>query len=132
MTDLLMATLEMMGLTFAIGFLVAFIIKIIANGADSFDFYHSHQQGLLRLRRLKEVHKKLGLMISKTFPGEENINDQREDFSKGINREAETYSRQYSRDSSDMSEPSLFDFYYSKEDPRQQKKNGTLIAKETC
>ena len=44
MLDLLIATLEMMGLTFVIGFFVAFIIKIIAFAADSFDFYSSHQK----------------------------------------------------------------------------------------
>ena len=38
MLDLLIATLEMMGLTFVIGFFVAFIIKMIAVAADSFDF----------------------------------------------------------------------------------------------
>lgn len=51
MLDLLIATLEMMGLTFVIGFFVAFIIKMIAFAADSFDFYSSHQKELLRLRR---------------------------------------------------------------------------------
>lgn len=49
MLDLLIATLEMMGLTFVIGFFVAFIIKMIAFAADSFDFYSSHQKELLRL-----------------------------------------------------------------------------------
>ena len=48
MLDLLIATLEMMGLTFVIGFFVAFIIKMIAVAADSFDFYSSHQKELLR------------------------------------------------------------------------------------
>ena len=43
MLDLLITTLEMMGLTFVIGFFVAFIIKMIAVAADSFDFYSSHQ-----------------------------------------------------------------------------------------
>ena len=37
MLDLLIATLEMMGLTFVIGFFVAFIIKMIA-----FDTGHPH------------------------------------------------------------------------------------------
>mgnify|MGYP000619886496 FL=1 len=47
MLDLLIATFEMMGLTFVIGFFVAFIIKMIAVAADSFDFYSSHQKELL-------------------------------------------------------------------------------------
>lgn len=41
MSDLFLPTLEMMGLTFAIGFFVAFIIKLIASAADSLDFYSS-------------------------------------------------------------------------------------------
>ena len=53
MSDLFLPTLEMMGLTFAIGFFVAFIIKLIASAADSLDFYSSHQQELLRLHRIK-------------------------------------------------------------------------------
>lgn len=52
MSDLFLPTLEMMGLTFAIGFFVAFIIKLIASAADSLDFYSSHQQELLRLHRI--------------------------------------------------------------------------------
>lgn len=63
MLDLLIATLEMMGLTFVIGFFVAFIIKMIAVAADSFDFYSSHQKELLRLRRLRKLRQKVELMI---------------------------------------------------------------------
>ena len=44
MLDLLIATLEMMGLTFVIGFFVAFIIKMIAVAANSFDFYSSPER----------------------------------------------------------------------------------------
>ena len=63
MLDLLITTLEMMGLTFVIGFFVAFIIKMIAVAADSFDFYSSHQKELLRLRRLRKLRQKVELMI---------------------------------------------------------------------
>ena len=63
MSDLFLPTLEMMGLTFAIGFFVAFIIKLIASAADSLDFYSSHQQELLRLRRIKKFRKKMELML---------------------------------------------------------------------
>lgn len=63
MLDLLIATLEMMGLTFVIGFFVAFIIKMIAVAANSFDFYSSHQKELLRLRRLRKLRQKVELMI---------------------------------------------------------------------
>lgn len=63
MSDLFLPTLEMMGLTFAIGFFVAFIIKLIASAADSLDFYSSHQQELLRLRRIKKFRQKMELML---------------------------------------------------------------------
>ena len=63
MSDLFLPTLEMMGLTFAIGFFVAFIIKLIASAADSLDFYSSHQQELLRLHRIKKFRQKMELML---------------------------------------------------------------------
>ena len=82
MLDLLIATLEMMGLTFVIGFFVAFIIKMIAFAADSFDFYSSHQKELLRLRRLRKLRQKVELMI-RDIPMEDNglLDDKREEFS---------------------------------------------------
>lgn len=55
MSDLLLPTLAMMGLTFVIGFFVAFVIKLIASAADSLDFYSLHQKELLRLRRIKKI-----------------------------------------------------------------------------
>lgn len=84
MLDLLIATLEMMGLTFVIGFFVAFIIKMIAFAADSFDFYSSHQKELLRLRRLRKLRQKVELMI-RDIPMEDNglLDDKREEFSRG-------------------------------------------------
>ena len=92
MLDLLIATLEMMGLTFVIGFFVAFIIKMIAVAADSFDFYSSHQKELLRLRRLRKLRQKVELMI-RDIPMEDNglLDDKREEFSRGVNRELTDY-----------------------------------------
>ena len=63
MSDLFLPPLEMMGLTFALGFFVAFIIKLIASAADSLDFDSSHQQELLRLRRIKKFRQKMELML---------------------------------------------------------------------
>lgn len=54
MYSLLLSTLIMMGLTFIIGFFVAGIIKIIANWADFLDFYHSHKEEILNLRKAKK------------------------------------------------------------------------------
>ena len=57
MPGLLLSTLAMMGLTFVIGFFVAGVIKMIAVAADSLDFYSSHHEELLRLRRLKKLRQ---------------------------------------------------------------------------
>lgn len=88
MSNLLLSTLAMMGLTFLIGFFVAAVIKIIANWADLLDFCHVHQQeiaGMMRPRLTQvgtaelvvlpatiekpygHVHQKLTHWISETF-----------------------------------------------------------------
>lgn len=51
MSNLILSTLAMMGLTFVIGFFVAAVIKIIANWADLLDFYHCHQKEILNLKK---------------------------------------------------------------------------------
>ena len=107
MLDLLITTLEMMGLTFVIGFFVAFIIKMIAVAADSFDFYSSHQKELFRLRQ------KVELMI-RDIPMEEDglYNDKREEFSRGVNRELSDYRGYYHGVSAGVSNANLMDYYY--------------------
>ena len=106
-------TSEMMGLTFAIGFFVAFIIKLIAGAADSLDFYSSHQQELLRLRRIKKFRQKMELMI-RTPSTHENIfgNDTREDFSRGVDRENEKPRGYYHGVSHGVSKKNLVDYFY--------------------
>ena len=90
MSDLFLPTLEMMGLTFAIGFFVAFIIKLIASAADSLDFYSSHQQELLRLRRIKKFRQKMELILhTPSMHGNIFGNDTREDYSRSVDRENE-------------------------------------------
>lgn len=113
MLDLLIATLEMMGLTFVIGFFVAFIIKMIAFAADSFDFYSSHQKELLRLRRLRKLRQKVELMI-RDIPMEDNglLDDKREEFSRGVNRELTDYHGYYHGVSTGVSKTNLVDYYY--------------------
>ena len=105
MLDLLIATLEMMGLTFVIGFFVAFIIKMIAIAADSFDFYSSHQKELLRLRRLRKLRQKVELMI-RDIPMEDNglLDDKREEFTD--------YHGYYHGVSTGVSKTNLVDYYY--------------------
>ena len=113
MCDLLLSTLEMMGLTFAIGFFVALVIKLIAVAADSFDFYSSHQQELLRLRRLKRLHQKMEVLLhepatDRNFFG----NDTREDFSRGIDRDNEKTQGYYHGVSHGDSKTTLLNYYY--------------------
>lgn len=113
MSDLLLTTLEMMGLTFAIGFFVAFVIKLIAGAADSLDFYSSHQKELLRLRRLRKLRQKVELLIRETPPGEDDFHDdKREDFSRGINRELEDYHGYYHGVSHGVSNTNILNYYY--------------------
>ena len=113
MLDLLIATLEMMGLTFVIGFFVAFIIKMIAFAADSFDFYSSHQKELLRLRRLRKLRQKVELMI-RDIPMEDNglLDDKREEFSRGSKPGTHRLSRILPRVSTGVSKTNLVDYYY--------------------
>ncbi len=113
MLDLLVATFKMMGLTFVIGFFVAFVIKMIAVAADTFDFYSSHQKELDRLRRLRKLRQKVELMI-RDIPLEENsqYSDKREEFSRGINRELGDYRGYYHGVSTGVSQSNLMDYYY--------------------
>ena len=65
MSHLLLSTSAMMILTFIIGFLVAGIIKLIAVWADSLDFYNSHQEEIMRLKRLRKYHQKMAKKIER-------------------------------------------------------------------
>lgn len=113
MFNLLVSTLEMMGLTFVIGFFVAFIIKLIAGIADSLDFYSLHQKELTRLRRLRKLRRKLEFMVQ-DFPVEENeyYSDKREEFSRGLNHELTGYRGYYHGVSSGVGNKDLMDYYY--------------------
>lgn len=113
MSDLLLPTLEMMGLTFAIGFFVAFVIKMIAAIADSLDFYSSHQKELLRLRRLRRLHQKVELLMREAPSGtNDSFNDAREDYSRGIDRMSESYEGNYHGVSLGSSNKNLIEHYY--------------------
>lgn len=114
MYDLLLSTLEMMGLTFAIGFFVALVIKLIAGAANSLDFYSSHQQELLRLRRLKSLRQKMEALMRQPSGTNENIygNDTREDFSRGIDRDNDKPQGYYHGVSHGDTKNNLLNYYY--------------------
>lgn len=113
MSDLLLPTLAMMGLTFAIAFFVAFIIKLIVTAADSLDFYSSHQRELLRLRRMKKLHQKI-LLIMREAPTafDEFGDDKREDYVRGINRDFDNYEGYYHGVSPGFPNENLVHYYY--------------------
>lgn len=74
MFSLLLSTLAMMGLTFVIAFFVAGIIKIIANWADFLDFYHSHKEQILNLKKAHQAERQMLVtevtaIPHKTHPG---------------------------------------------------------------
>ena len=59
MLSLLLSTLEMMALTFIIGFVVAGVIKLIAVWADSLEFHHSHSDELMQFGKLNKLRAKI-------------------------------------------------------------------------
>lgn len=115
MLSLLLSTFEMMGLTFIIGFFVAGVIKIIAIWADSMDFYNSHQEEILRLKRLRKLHHKVAkLMEVEVIESYSYNGDKRENFSRGINDDNTDYQPggYYHGVSHGASKADLLDYYY--------------------
>lgn len=101
MLSLLISTLEMMGVTFLIGFFVAAVIKGIAAWTDRLD---SHKPVLVEETQLSECNVKT----------DEDPDDEREDFRNGINRDiVSDDSREYYHGvSPGASNFSLLDYYY--------------------
>lgn len=58
MGTLFLATLGMMAFTFAIGFVVAGVIKLTAYGADSMEYYNSNRSELKRLHKMRKARYK--------------------------------------------------------------------------
>lgn len=58
METLFLATLGMMAFTFAIGFVVAGVIKLTAYGADSMEYYNSNREELKRLHKMRKARYK--------------------------------------------------------------------------
>lgn len=115
MVSLLLSTLEMMALTFAIGFFVAGVIKIIAYSADSMTLYHSSNEELAQFGKLNKLRAKigeiLGLDVSKE---EEPEDDEREEFRQGVNNDLLKIkpSGYYHGVSHGVSHLGLMDYYY--------------------
>lgn len=115
MLSLLLSTLEMMFLTFAIGFFVAGIIKGIAFWADSLDFFSSHQEELKRLKRMRRIRRRtfklLGIIPSEN---EESQEPEIEKFYRGENDDFQDDKPQgyYHGVSHGSAELDLMDYYY--------------------
>lgn len=117
MVSLLLSTLEMMALTFAIGFFVAGVIKIIAYSADSMALYHSHNEELAQFSKLNKLRAKIGelLGLGKAANEEEEMeDDEREEFRQGINSDLLKIkpSGYYHGVSHGASHLGLMDYYY--------------------
>ena len=67
MLHILYVTIEMMALTFVIGFVVAAIIKSIAYATDSIEFYNVNKEEIDRLERMR--YKRLK-RVKRTFADE--------------------------------------------------------------
>lgn len=115
MVHLLLSTLEMMALTFIIGFFVAGVIKFIAVWADSMDFYNSHQEEILRLKRLRKLHQKVARLVEQEATEScKFYGDKRNEFSKGINEDSADVRKAgyYHGVSHGASKMDLLDYYY--------------------
>ncbi|MCP9612653.1 LapA family protein [Coprobacter tertius] len=117
MLNLLMSTLEMMGLTFIIGFFVAAVIKGIASWADSLDFYNTHQEELLRLKRVRKLHQKVARLLEHEAIKNYRYGDKRVEFSRGINKDLSEVrpAGYYHGVSHGQSKLDLIDYYYSED-----------------
>ena len=138
MVSLLLSTLEMMGLTFVIGFFVAGVIKIIAISADSMTLYHSHNDELAQFSKLNKLRAKigeiLGLRVSNEEEDEELIDDEREEFRQGVNSDLLKIkpSGYYHGVSHGVSHLGLMDYYYPSDTRIMYlKKEEQMIRKES-
>lgn len=88
MLKLCLETLEMMGLTFVIGFLVAAVIKGIAIWADSLDYHHSRTDEMEHFTKLDLLWGKICEYFGLVIPeGVEKLDDERAQFADGVNKD---------------------------------------------
>lgn len=108
----------MMGITFAIGFVVAGVIKLIALVADRYDFQARHEKELLRLHRINKLRQKVKVLVEETlqekFP---QYDDRRAEYQRGFNSDLPAHQSQkldYPKEDTRM-------VYLKKEDKMQRK-----------
>lgn len=122
MLDLLLSTLEMMAITFLIGFVVAAVIKSIAVCADSLELHHSSSTEMKAYGRFERLRMKIAEIMEVNVPlnrTEKLARNDREDYAKGINRdidEAEEALEDATHGvSRGISKFNLMDFYYPRD-----------------
>ena len=117
MLSLLLSTLEMMALTFIIGFIVAGVIKLIAAWADSLEFHHSNSDEMVQFSKLNKLRAKIGDILGLDVVNENEedpVDDEREEFRRGVNSDLLHIkpSGYYHGVSHGASHLDLMDYYY--------------------
>lgn len=115
MLSLLLSTLEMMALTFIIGFIVAGVIKLISVWADSLEFHHNEE--LSQFSKLNRLRAKIGEILGLDSVNEDeqtDADDEREEFRQGVNSDLLHIkpSGYYHGVSHGASHLDLMDYYY--------------------
>jgi hypothetical protein len=103
----------MMAFCFAIGFFVAAVIRAIARGAETLDFFHTHQEELKRVRSVQRLRRKHSFELNRI-----QIDEHRRKASKsaeGTESKA-TSDRYVAWDSKGASDFTLMDYYYPSEE----------------
>ncbi len=129
MLSLFISTLEMMALTFVIGFFVAGVIKGVAFWADSLEYHQSHATELVQFSKINKVRAKISELSGLVPPeGIEQLHDEREDFAKGENPDLANMKPggYYHGVSHGASQLDLIDYYY----PRDTRFMYSLSPKE--
>jgi len=120
MFKLLLFTLQMMGLTFVIGFLVAAVIKLTASAADYFEFHNSHESELRRLKQLKRRRRKR--IFDRLFDAQEMEIDIMEHHINGISHGADSPNEMdFHGVSPGVSSFDLLDYYNSAHNKRYRR-----------
>lgn len=117
MGSLWLSTLAMMGLTFAIGFVVAGVIWLIAYWAGSFEFYSLHQDELKRLKRIRRFHRRSASGWGFFAPlRKDDVDYDLSSYYQGVDdkpwEDPEDADKFYHETSLGVSDLGLMDFYY--------------------
>jgi hypothetical protein len=117
MTHLFTTTLQMMELTFLIGFIVAGVIRLIALVADHYNLLTQQDKEMLHLHRINKLRRKVRLLIEETIAEKYQYpDDLREDYRRGINNDT-PYQTDYRRSKNDTR------LVYLKKEEKQRQQN---------